>query len=299
MQALHACVRQRHLSAREIATIIRSGAVFRVVDTGSLEVPTVSIGDAELYTETHGAGAPLFLVAGLGGKASFWASQVSSFAARFRVITHDHRGTGRSSRSRIVYSARQMADDVVRLMDALGIERAHFVGHSTGGAVGQHIALRYPGRLDRLVMSGAWCGPDELFVETFRLRRQILITCGPQAYHMLGALLATPADFMRERFESLEQYIGPRLEDFPGLEIELSRLSAVMSHDLRSEVAGIRARTLVLGALDDQLTPAGFQRELAARIQGAEIELFGVGGHFFPITQSDAYNARVLRFLQA
>ncbi len=262
-------------------------------------MPQISIGNAELHTEINGAGAAVMLVAGLGGKASFWNPQVPAFARDFQVITHDHRGTGGSSRTRLVYSAQQMAEDVVRLMDALGIERAHVVGHSTGGAVGQHIALRYPDRLDRLVMSGAWCGPDELFIETFRLRRQVLITCGPQAYHMLGTLLATPADWLRERFESLERYLEPRLEDFPGLEIELSRLSAVMSHDLRSEVAGIRAPTLVLGALDDQLTPAGFQRELAGRIEGAELELFVNGGHFFPITQADAYHARVLRFLQA
>lgn len=275
------------------------GAGARVPHTGLFKVPKVSIGDAELFFEQSGEGEPLLLVAGLGGKGSFWSGQVPALAPQFRVITHDHRGTGASSRSRIVYSAAQMADDLVRLMDALGIERAHLVGHSTGGAVGQHIALRFPERLGRLVLSGAWCGPDELFVETFRLRRQVLITCGPQAYHMLGALLATPADWMRERFESFERYIAPRLADFPGLEIELSRLSAVMSHDLRSEVGGIRAATLVLGALDDQLTPAGMQRELAGRIPGAELDLFPSGGHFFPITQASAYTKRVTRFLQA
>jgi aminoacrylate hydrolase len=259
----------------------------------------VSIGDAELFVEEFGNGDPVLLVAGLGGKGSFWSAQVPALAAHFRVITHDHRGAGASSRSRIVYSAAQMADDVISLMAVLGLERAHVVGHSTGGAVGQHIALRYPQRLNRLVLSGSWCGPDPLFVETFRLRRQVLITCGPQAYYMLGSLLATPADWLRERFESFERYVAPRLEDFPGLEIELSRLSAVMSHDLRSEVGRIRAQTLVLGALDDQLTPAGFQRELASRIEGAELELFVNGGHFFPITQAAAYNARVLQFLRA
>jgi aminoacrylate hydrolase len=262
-------------------------------------MPRVPIGDAELHTEISGDGPPLLLVAGLGGKGSFWQGQVPSLQRRFQVITHDHRGTGGSSRSAIVYSASQMADDVIRLMDALRIDRAHLCGHSTGGAVGQHIALRHPERLDRLVLSGSWCGPDPLFVETFRLRRQVLITCGPQAYYMLGTLLAAPADWTRERFESLEQHVGPRMGDFPGLEIELSRLSAVMSHDLRSEVGAIRTPTLVLGALDDQLTPAGFQRELAARIPGARLELFDAGGHFFPITRAAEYNEQVERFLAA
>ena len=264
-------------------------------------MPLVTIGDAELHTEIAGAddAPPLLLVAGLGGKGSFWNAQVPALSRDFRVITHDHRGTGRSSRSAIVYSAAQMADDLVRLMDALGIGRAHLCGHSTGGAVGQHIALRYPDRLERLVLSGSWCGPDELFVETFRLRRQVLITCGPQAYYLLGSLLGAPVDLTRTQFRSLEQFIGPRMADFPGLEIELSRLSAVMSHDLRSEVHRIAAPTLVLGAADDQLTPAGFQRELAARIPGAELEIFDSGGHFFPIHAAERYNDLVRRFLQS
>jgi aminoacrylate hydrolase len=263
-------------------------------------MPRVSIGDAELHVEASGPedAPPLLLVAGLGGKGSFWNAQVPALSRRFRVITHDHRGTGASSRSAIVYSAAQMADDLIRLMDALRLPRAHLCGHSTGGAVGQHVALRYPDRLDRLVLSGSWCGPDALFVETFRLRRQVLITCGPQAYYLLGTLLAQPAETTRAQFVSLEQHLGPRMGDFPGLEIELSRLSAVMSHDLRSDVHRIAARTLVLGADDDQLTPPGFQRELAARIPGAELEVLASGGHFFPVTRAADFAARVLRFLQ-
>jgi aminoacrylate hydrolase len=274
----------------------RHGAARRI---GAM--PLVSIGDADLHVEQSGPpdAAPLLLVAGLGGKGSFWSAQVPALSQRFRVITHDHRGTGGSSRSTIVYSATQMADDVIRLMDALGIARAHLCGHSTGGAVGQHVALRHPERLGRLVMSGSWCGPDALFVETFRLRRQVLITCGPQAYYMLGSLLAQPAEITRGQFRSLEQYLGPRMADFPGLEIELSRLSAVMSHDLRSDVGRIAAPTLVLGAADDQLTPPGFQRELAERIPGAELRVFDDGGHFFPITRAAPYAAEVLRFLGA
>ncbi len=258
----------------------------------------VSIGDAELHTEITGSGPDLLLVAGLGGKGSFWNAQVPALSRRFRVITHDHRGTGASSKSRIVYSATQMADDLIRLMDALKIDQADLVGHSTGGAVGQHIALRYPDRLRRLVLSCSWAGPDPLFIETFVLRRQILLSCGPQAYYMLGSLLASPANWIRDRFKSLEDYVAANMAGFPGLEIELSRLSAVMSHDLRSRVHEITAPTLVIGALDDQLTPAGFQRELAERIPGAKLELLTGGAHFCPITATDTYNQLLLDFLR-
>src|SRR5438094_536100 len=111
---------------------------------GLTPLPRVPVDDGWLRYEVAGDGPPLLLVPGLGGLGSFWQHQVAAFAGDFRVIVHDHRGCGRSSRSRIAYSVEQMADDVLQLMDALGIEAAHFVGHSTGGAIGQVIAQDRP-----------------------------------------------------------------------------------------------------------------------------------------------------------
>lgn len=258
----------------------------------------VSIGDAEIYTEIHGEGEDLLLVAGLGGRAQFWKEQVGPLSKRFRVILHDHRGCGRSTPSRIVYSAEQMADDLLKVMDALKIERAHFAGHSTGGAIGQQIALRAPDRLRNLVLSGSWAGPDEYFLQLFRMRREVLISCGPAAYLTLGTMLATPSWHLQERLVSSKKFLEERIADFPGLEIELSRMSAVTSHDLRSHVHRIDRRTLVIGAEDDQITPIGFSRELARRIPGAKLVELPKGGHFAPIAMAESWNRAVLDFLQ-
>ncbi|MCC5860558.1 MAG: alpha/beta fold hydrolase [Gammaproteobacteria bacterium] len=255
-------------------------------------------GEADIFTSVTGEGEPLLLIAGLGGRGVFWNAQLPALASRFQVITHDHRGTGKSSLSPIVYSAEQMAEDVIALMDALEIERAHVVGHSTGGAIGQFLALRHPERVNRLVMSACWAGPSEFFVETFRLRRQVLINLGPQAYFFLGSLLASPAQWLAPRFGSLAEHVGDRMGDFPGLEIELSRLAAVMSHDLRNELAHITHPCLVIGAEDDQLTCCDMQREVADSIPGARLELLPHGGHFFPITQAEAYGRLVREFLE-
>src|SRR5687767_15956212 len=113
------------------------------------------------------------LVPGLGGQGSFWMSQVPAFSREFRTVVHDHRGTGRSTHSCIEYSVEQMADDVLRLMDRLGIERAHLAGHSTGGAIGQVIALEHPERLASLVLSATWAGPDPYFRRLFEMRKDI------------------------------------------------------------------------------------------------------------------------------
>ena len=155
-------------------------------------MPRASIGDAEIYYEESGQGEPLLLVPGLSGVGSFWAPQVADFKRDFRVVIHDHRGTGQSTHSRITYSVEQMAADVLKLMDTLGIEAAHFVGHSTGGAIGQILAIEHPRRLKSLVLSATWAGPDPYFRRVFESRKDVLQALGLEAYLKASALMLMP-----------------------------------------------------------------------------------------------------------
>ncbi len=257
----------------------------------------VPIGEAQLYTEIHGEGEVVLLVAGLGGSGTFWANQVEPLSRHFRVVLHDHRGVGRSSPAPIISNAGAMADDLLALMNALDIEQAHLVGHSTGGAIGQHIALRTPERLKSLVLSASWAGPTPLFIDTFNMRRDVLINSGVLNYMMVGTLLASPAWWLQERFDSAEEFLRTRIETFPGLETELGRLNAVMTHDLRHRVADIRTPTTVICARDDQLTPPPMSEELADRIPDAQLRILERGGHFCPVTVSKRYNEVLLETL--
>ncbi|MEL7030414.1 MAG: alpha/beta fold hydrolase, partial [Pseudomonadota bacterium] len=169
----------------------------------------------------------------------------------------------------------------------------------TGGAICQHIALREPERVDKLGLSCSWAGPDAYFLHLFRTRREVLINCGPNAYLTMGTYLATPSWHLQSQVESSQAFLEERIAAFPGLEVELSRLAAVMSHDLRTEVHGIAAPTLAIGAWDDQLTPPGFTEELAELIPNTELHLLERGGHFCPLSATEAYNARLLEFLSA
>jgi aminoacrylate hydrolase len=100
-------------------------------------MPRISIGDCSLHYEEHGSGEPLLLVPGLNGIGASFFKQIPELSRHYRVIVHDHRGCGQSDRPLMRYSVEQMTQDVLRLMDALKIERAQLVGHSTGGAIGQ------------------------------------------------------------------------------------------------------------------------------------------------------------------
>lgn len=259
---------------------------------------THSIGDADLAVWQAGEGESVLLVSGLGGRAAFWSELVPNLSPHFRVVTHDHRGTGASTKSKIDYSVAQMAGDVLRLMDALEITQTALVGHSTGGAIAQYLALNHADRLSRIVLSATWAGPAPYFQALFDLRSKVLQTTGPEAYLIDGILRAYPSDTLNENPELLHGTTEERLAAFPGVEIEQSRIGAVLAHDLRDRVAEIDLPTLVIAAADDQITPVGFSEELAAAIPGAQKVILPHGGHFMPRVSTADYNAAVFSFLK-
>ncbi len=238
-------------------------------------MPHVSIGDADIYYEEQGQGPALMLVPGLGGQGAFWAPQVRDFARDFRVIVHDHRGAGRSTHSRIRYSVDQMAADTIALMDRLGIARAHYVGHSTGGAMGQTIAQDHPDRLLSLVLSATWPGPDAYFRRCFETRKELLLHRGFESYWRASTAAPPPA------------------------EILASRIDAIVAFDRRARLGEIRCPTLVVVAADDALTPPFYSEELAARIPDAKLMVLPTGGHFVPNLVPAEYNRAVGDFLRS
>jgi aminoacrylate hydrolase len=238
------------------------------------------------------------LVPGLGGIGSFWAHQVAEFARDFRVITHDHRGTGQSSRSRIEYSVDQMADDVLRLMDALRIDAASYVGHSTGGAIGQTIAQDRPERIKRLVLSATWAGEDNFFRRSFEMRKELLRIGGMRSYVRGSALMQRPPAWIHAHEAALRQEEAAILADPPDAEILQSRIDAIIRFDRRARLGQIKAPTLVVVAQDDMVTPPYMSEELAAKIPGAELGVLPYGGHFVPTIEPAAYNRVVGRFLR-
>ena len=258
----------------------------------------VSVGDARLFVDDVGTGEPLLLVSGLGGTSGFWQHQVEVLSASYRVIRYDHRGVGRSPKAPIINSTAAMAQDTIGLLDALEIERASIVGHSTGGAIGQHMALAVPNRVSSLVLSASWAGPTELFTDTFSLRREVLLNSGVAQYMLLGCFLAMPGSYLDEQYDNGENFLKTRIENFPGIDIEFARLQAVVGHDLRDKVEQIDVATGVISAADDALTPISMSNELARLIPGALQAVLPGGGHFCPVTQPNLYNNTLLELLR-
>ena len=115
----------------------------------------MNVNGVNLYVEDHGSGAAVVLLHGWPDSAHLWRHQIPALTgAGFRIVAPDLRGFGRSDRPAEIeaYTLETLRGDVVGIMDQLGIERAHIVGHDWGAALAWNMAMRAPDRVDRLVI---------------------------------------------------------------------------------------------------------------------------------------------------
>jgi len=262
-------------------------------------MPRISIGDCELYYEREGEGFPVLFITGLAGYANFWRDQVPSFARSYTAITYDHRGVGQSDLKCASNVIERLAADAVALLDALGVAKAHIVGHSAGGAAAQVLAIEHAHRVASVVIVAGWTKPDAYFRRFFALRKDLLSRLGPSSYIQANTLFVYPASYIGANNEKLRQIEAQHLANFPSPDTIAGRIDAIMAFDRTADLGRIRTPTLVLGAQDYLITPAYFSEELARRIPGAEAKFFPQGGHDFPQVVPREFNQAVLPFLQA
>lgn len=258
---------------------------------------TLTVGDTGLHVVRDGKGPPLLFLVGLGGRADFWKPQMRRFGDRYATISFDHRKTGDSLPSDVRTTVAVLAQDALDLLDEIAIDRPIIVGHSLGGAIAQHIAINAPERVRGLVLSASWAGPTPYFERLFDLRKQVLRECGPEAYMLQGNLLGNPGWWMAENIDQAMEGIRQRLKAFAGVDIEMERMDAVTSHDLRDSIGTIAAPCRIICARDDQITPLPLSQELAERIPGARLKILSTGNHFAPVTVREDYDAALAEAL--
>jgi aminoacrylate hydrolase len=244
-------------------------------------MPRISIGDCQLYYERHGAGFPALLLTGLAGTAQYWKDQIPALSRCYDVVVHDHRGMGESDAASSSPTIERMARDVLALMDALGIRKAHVIGHSAGGAVAQVLAIEHPQRCASIVIAASWTKADAYFRRLFSLRKEILTRLGPASYVQTNTLLLYPASYIARNNEKLRQIEAYNLAHFAPVEHMIARIDAILAFDRSADLGRIRTPALVMATQDDLVTPAYFSEELARRIPGAEAKFFPQGGHYF------------------
>ncbi|WP_430246149.1 alpha/beta fold hydrolase [Neorhizobium sp. DAR64861/K0K2] len=260
-------------------------------------MPFATIGGSDFYYDMEGDGPPLLLVTGLAGVASYWDPNVEGLSKHFTVIRYDHRGTGKSVRSEHAYSVELLAEDLIGLMDYLGVEKASLLGHSTGGAIGQVIAARNAERLDRMVLYASWATLCPQMMLCFDLRRMLLESHGKEGYHRASPVFLYPPRFVSNEWPRLEKDMAAAVAGSTTETILGARIEAVVDFDGLGYLPQISAPTLVLVAKDDILTPPLCSEELARNIPGATLQMLSYGGHAVSVCEPETFNRTVLSFL--
>jgi aminoacrylate hydrolase len=261
---------------------------------------------AGLHYQFHGPeGAPaLILSSGLGGAGGYWQPNLPALSARYRVLTYDQRGTGRSDRALPeTTSIAAMATDVIALMDALEIETAHFAGHALGGMIGIEAALAPvqggSARIDKLVVVNGWRSLSPHTARCFEARLAILRGAGVEAFLRAQPLFLFPPEWIAAHDAELEAELPHHIAAFPGAATMEKRIAAVRAFAPSAERLAALRDVLVIATRDDFLVPHAASLALAEPIPGADVATFGWGGHACNVTDPAGFDRLVLKFLES
>ena len=248
-----------------------------------------------LYFTERGSGPPLLLIHGLMVSGEMFAPVLDHLAARHRVIVPDLRGHGRSRGLPAPYDARQLAADLDRLLDDLGIEETAVLGYSQGGAIAQQLVLDFPRRCRKVILGCTYaCNGSTLRekLEGAVVPLMIRLLGLPRFVHFVISL--GTKQLGRDRAEWLA---GMMADQDP----ELMRIACreMMAFDSRPRLAEIHCPTLIVTGDNDNAVPIHHARMLHSGIVGSQLVVVPGADHTLIWTRTDELLHAIDSFLDS
>jgi 3-oxoadipate enol-lactonase len=239
----------------------------------------------------------VLMIQGLGADKHGWDMQRFALARHYRVIAFDNRGAGRSDKPFSHYSLEQMADDAVAVLDHAGVEAAHVVGASMGGAISQLMCVQHPTRVLSLTLACTACRNQQW-------RRELLEHWMHTAQERgMGAMTSEAARWIMaprsfRRLVPTFGWLGPLAMGRPAHSF-VAQVRAILAADdeLADQLGKVHVPTLVVVGNQDILTPRGDSEEIAERIPGAELVVISGAAHGFMIEHASTFNKILREFL--
>jgi pimeloyl-ACP methyl ester carboxylesterase len=297
-----------------LASASRAGSDYGVSDQpdwrtaawrSHLRAVTVDARRVHLVDMGSGAEAPVLFVHGLGGRWQNWIENIPRIAQTRRVVALDLPGFGRSQLPTARISIRGYAAVLDRLCDLLELDSVVLVGNSMGGAIAVEMAARFPARVQRLVLVSAAISishfnPAPAAALMSALAHTPLGTPSgvrsmlgrPRARHLAFAALVRHPTLIA--IDTLCELVGGR-----GAAGLAGAMAAIISNDLRSDLAQIDVPALVVHGRNDMLVPVADSVWLCERLANARLELFEDTGHLAMLERPIGFNELVLRFAAA
>lgn len=262
-------------------------------------MPVADLGDIKINYSEQGDGPPVLGIMGFALDKRFWSVTSPAVTRSHRFITFDNRGVGRST-GPVVSTIDEMANDTLRLMDHLGLEKVIVFGVSMGGTIAQRLTLDHPDRVRALILAVTWARPIEFMRRNSELASVIVGARGEEGLIDASLLrMFTPLFFElgRETIDQLvRSFVAPGAPAAAPLEVLRGQLAGIDKFDAIGELPRIEVPTLVLGGKLDMMVPGFASKEIADAIPGAELRMFETG-HGCMIEEMDDFNRTVSSFL--
>ena len=243
----------------------------------------------------------LFLIMGWGGNSLMWDPIIGPLSEKFRIITFDNRGVGRSSKLKEPYSMKLFVDDAKAVLDEVGITKVHLFGVSMGGMIAQHFALRYPEILDKLILG---CTSPKLGVNIKNALDQekspfYIKSFSPSDIRQLLTLIFAPSfveKLMKDK-EEMRKFFTFYAKYPPTWKGMKFQAAAIADHDTLDRINEIKNQTLIIAGRADALIPFRHSKKLKDTIPNSRLILYDDTGHAFWIERPNETVQNLLKFL--
>jgi len=264
---------------------------------------TLNTQGISLYYEVYGnpAHPPVLLLSGLGGSGKSWSAQIDRFATDYYVVVPDHRGTGQSTHAEGGYTTAQLATDMASLVEYLALGPMHVVGASTGGAIGQYMALDHPQTVRTLTMVASFARFDAFTRREFEVRRKMAAEWESYALFSGYALFLFSPKYAREHPDRVTAWIERTAAQPTGpedREIALKRIDMIVAHNVLLRLGDVRQPALVVCGDQDFCTPLSLSEEIAHAIPGSELVVVPDCGHLVENERGDKFFEIVSTFIR-
>ncbi len=266
-------------------------------------MPFSKIKEPAIFSVSEGSGEPVILIPGFASGAWSWFRQIEGLSEYFQVITFDPRGIGKSKTAGDDLKNLSMdafVEDVRQILDDFQIAKAHVLGASFGGFVAQEFALKYPERVDKLILACTTAGGARHVKPDI----EILRAFAPDAGLPLGEKIrrfirpAFTEEYNRAHAAEVEKVCRMRERNTVSDATYSAQLQVAFSLDTESKLGTIENETLIITGDHDSVVPLENSLNLAKNIRNSRLDVIKNGSHLFFIENADEFNRAVRNFLE-
>lgn len=264
------------------------------------ECMDVHVNGLKFHVQTFGSGVPIIMIMGLGAPGDKWKHNYELLSKWFWCIVPDNRGAGLSDKPEAEsYTTEQMADDIIGIMDALDIKKAHVMGVSMGGAIAQQVALKVPDRVLSLILTSTFASVSPAFKKALNLICELKEDTDPAVLKQLNLWMTYGQYTQIHHPEKIEKSIE---EDaaypYPmPVYAYKAQCGACLSHNTAGRLHELKMPVLIAAGAKDLFMNIEKTMELVHGIPQAEFYLAPEGGHVHQWEYPEPYDSVVVGFL--